>query len=52
MIEYVTEFTSEKAIGTDGYLLDKGLVALEMCDAKLSAASTLTLPLLDDEFLK
>jgi phosphate transport system substrate-binding protein len=52
MIEYVTEFTSEKAIGADGYLLDKGLVALEMCDAKLSAASTLTLPLLDGEFLK
>ena len=52
MMEYITEFTSDKAIGADGYLLDKGLVALKTCDAELSAANTLTLPNLDGEFLK
>ena len=52
MVEYITEFTSDKAIGADGYLLDKGLVALKTCDAELSAANTLTLPNLDGEFLK
>ena len=28
ILEYVAEFTSEKAFGEDGYLLDKGLIPL------------------------
>ena len=30
--EYVAEFTSEKAIGDDGYLSDKGLIPLPAAD--------------------
>ncbi len=52
MIEYVTEFTSQQAIGEDGYLLDKGLVALKTCDAEWSAGTVDTLPLVDVDFLK
>ena len=52
MIEYVTEFTSSQAIGEDGYLLDKGLVALKTCDIEWNAASVTTLPLLDIDTLK
>jgi phosphate transport system substrate-binding protein len=52
MIEYVTEFTSKAAIGEDGYLLDKGLVALKTCDAEWSAAAVDTLPLVNIDFLK
>ena len=26
--EYVTEFTSDRAIGSEGYLVDKGLIPL------------------------
>jgi phosphate transport system substrate-binding protein len=52
MLEFLTEFTSAKAIGEDGYLLDKGLVALKTCDAELSANSVTTLPLLDGDILK
>jgi phosphate transport system substrate-binding protein len=28
LIEYITEFTSERAIGEDGYLVDKGLIPM------------------------
>lgn len=28
MREYITEFTSEKAVGDDGYLIDKGLIPM------------------------
>jgi phosphate transport system substrate-binding protein len=52
MIEYVTEFTSNQAIGEDGYLLDKGLVALKKCDIEWNAANVTTLPILDGELLK
>jgi phosphate transport system substrate-binding protein len=52
MLEYVTEFTSKQAIGEDGYLLDKGLVALETCDAKWSADNVTLLPNLDGDILK
>jgi phosphate transport system substrate-binding protein len=52
MIEFVTEFTSSQAIGEDGYLLDKGLVALKTCDAEWSAGTVDTLPLVDVDFLK
>ncbi len=52
MLEFVTEFTSNQAIGEDGYLLDKGLVALKTCDVEWNAASVTTLPLLDIDTLK
>jgi phosphate transport system substrate-binding protein len=52
MIEYVTEFTSNQAIGEDGYLLDKGLVALKTCDIEWNAGNVTTLPLLDIDTLK
>lgn len=37
--QYVTEFTSDKAWGPDGYLADKGLIALPDADRKAMAAS-------------
>jgi phosphate transport system substrate-binding protein len=52
MLEFVTEFTAQQAIGPDGYLLDKGLVGLKTCDAEWSAASIDTLPNLDIDMLK
>ncbi len=52
MIEFATEFTSQAAIGEDGYLVDKGLVGLKTCDAEWSAAAVDTLPLVDIDFLK
>jgi phosphate transport system substrate-binding protein len=52
MLEYLTEFTSAQAIGEEGYLLDKGLVALKTCDAEWSAASIDSLPNLDIDTLK
>ena len=52
MIEFVTEVTSQQAMGEDGYLLDKGLVALKTCDAEWSAGTVDTLPLVDIDFLK
>ena len=37
--EYIAEFTSEKASGPEGYLVDKGLIALPDADRKKVAAS-------------
>ena len=34
ILEYVKEFTSEKAFGEDGYLLDKGLIPLPASERK------------------
>lgn len=34
ILEYVAEFTSEKAFGEDGYLLDKGLIPLPVSERK------------------
>jgi phosphate transport system substrate-binding protein len=52
MLEYVTEFTSNQALGEDGYLIDKGLVALPKCDAEWNAMNVTNLPLLDIDTLK
>jgi phosphate transport system substrate-binding protein len=38
MAEFVTEYTSAKAIGEDGYLAEKGLIPLPKADADASAA--------------
>ena len=37
--EYVSEFTSDKASGPEGYLADKGLIALPEADRKKVAAT-------------
>ena len=34
IMEYVSEFTSEKAFGEDGYLIDKGLIPLPSGERK------------------
>jgi phosphate transport system substrate-binding protein len=39
MAEFVTEYTSAKAMGEDGYLTDKGLIPLPSDQATASAAS-------------
>jgi phosphate transport system substrate-binding protein len=39
MKEYVTEFTSDKAWGPEGYLADKGLIALPDDQRKAMAKS-------------
>ena len=44
--EYVAEFTSEKAFGKEGYLADKGLIALPKDDrAKVAAAAKAMTPM-------
>jgi len=44
--EYVAEFTSDKAFGEEGYLADKGLIALPKADrAKVSAAAKAMTPM-------
>ena len=42
--EYIAEFTSEAAIGDDGYLADKGLIPLPATDRQMvrSEANKLT----------
>jgi phosphate transport system substrate-binding protein len=52
MLEFLTEFTSTKAIGKEGYLIDKGLVSLHECDAEASAMAVTTLPNVDIDSLK
>jgi phosphate transport system substrate-binding protein len=41
--EYVTEFTSEKAAGPEGYLSDKGLIALPDAERKKVADQAKTM---------
>ena len=36
LAEYVAEFTSDKAAGSEGYLVDKGLIPLSSSDLKLT----------------
>jgi phosphate transport system substrate-binding protein len=43
MKEFIAEYVSEKAIGEDGYLADKGLVTLPGADAEKSRAAALAL---------
>jgi len=42
--EYITEFLSDKASGADGYLADKGLIALPGADRKKAIADAKALP--------
>ena len=52
MKEFIAEFTSEKAIGDDGYLADKGLITLPADQAKASMAAASALDVVSAESLK
>ncbi len=52
MAEFVAEYVSEKAIGEDGYLSDKGLITLPGDAAETSRAMALALDVLTVEGLK
>lgn len=41
--EFIGEYTSERAMGEDGYLADKGLIALPKADREASRASAVNL---------
>jgi phosphate transport system substrate-binding protein len=45
--EFVTEYVSEKALGEDGYLLDKGLIALPKADLEANRKVAAELSKLD-----
>jgi phosphate transport system substrate-binding protein len=46
MKEFITEYVSEKALGEDGYLADKGLVTLPGADADKTRSDALELKVL------
>ena len=50
--EYVAEFTSSKAIGNDGYLIDKGLIPLPQDEMKKFQADGKKLTKFDGKVLK
>lgn len=52
MAEFIAEYVSEKALGEDGYLADKGLVTLPGDQAEKSRAEALGLTLLTADGLK
>jgi phosphate transport system substrate-binding protein len=52
MAEFVAEYVSGKAIGEEGYLADKGLIALPGEDAKMSAAAAVAMETLKGDALK
>ena len=52
MAEFVAEYVSDKAIGEEGYLADKGLITLPGEDAKMSAAAAVAMEILKGDALK
>jgi phosphate transport system substrate-binding protein len=50
--EFVAEFASDKAMGEDGYLTEKGLIALPKDQAEMSMASAKDMPALKGDELK
>ena len=52
MKEFIAEYVSEKAIGADGYLADKGLVTLPEDQAKASRAAATDLTVITADGLK
>ena len=52
MKEFIAEYASEKAIGADGYLADKGLINLPEEQAKSSMAAATALDVLSADGLK
>ena len=52
MAEFVAEYVSDKAMGEEGYLADKGLIALPGEDAKKSVAAAMAMDVLKGDALK
>jgi phosphate transport system substrate-binding protein len=52
MKEFIAEYASEKALGDDGYLADKGLITLPADQAKTSMEAAKTLGVITAEGLK
>jgi phosphate transport system substrate-binding protein len=52
MKEFIAEYVSDKAIGEDGYLADKGLIAMPKDIAEKSRAAATTLAVITAENLK
>jgi phosphate transport system substrate-binding protein len=52
MKEFIAEYASSKALGSDGYLADKGLITLPEDQAKKSMASATALDVISAEGLK
>ena len=52
MAEFVAEYVSDKALGTDGYLADKGLIALPEADAEKSRANATAMATITIDGLK
>ena len=50
--EFVAEYVSDKAIGTDGYLADKGLITLPPADAEKSRALAMAMKTITIDGLK
>ena len=50
--EFVAEYVSDKALGADGYLADKGLIALPEADAEKSRAMATAMDVLKIDGLK
>ncbi|HEX7108313.1 MAG TPA: PstS family phosphate ABC transporter substrate-binding protein [Aestuariivirga sp.] len=52
MAEFVAEYVSDKALGVDGYLADKGLITLPEADAEKSRAMATAMDVLKIDGLK
>jgi phosphate transport system substrate-binding protein len=52
MAEFVAEYVSDKALGTDGYLADKGLITLPEADAEKSRANATAMATITIDGLK
>ncbi len=52
MAEFVAEYVSDKAIGADGYLADKGLITLPGADAEKSRATATAMDVITIDGLK
>ena len=52
MAEFVAEYVSDKALGADGYLADKGLIALPEADAEKSRANATAMATITIDGLK
>jgi phosphate transport system substrate-binding protein len=52
MAEFVAEYTSEKAVGEDGYLGDKGLIALPGAEGEKIRADANAMTVLTAEMVK
>jgi phosphate transport system substrate-binding protein len=50
--EFVAEYVSDKAMGSDGYLADKGLISLPDAEAEKSRAMAMAMDVLKGEELK